>query len=124
MASEKVEQSDYKHGTPPEGWECLATMDDITIENGNYGMCLYSGDSTLYNAMQYNTVLLLWLFINLVVVVVVVVVMNCATVNTIPTIHSHCHACFTSTLCIIIIIIIILDTSRIPILPITPVVAS
>lgn len=25
------------HGTPPEGLECLATMEDITTEDGNYG---------------------------------------------------------------------------------------
>ncbi|GMF15327.1 unnamed protein product [Phytophthora fragariaefolia] len=25
-----------EHGTPPEGLECMATMDDITLEDGNY----------------------------------------------------------------------------------------
>ena len=35
--SDKIEQSDYKHGTPPDGWECLATMDEITTADGNYG---------------------------------------------------------------------------------------
>jgi hypothetical protein len=25
-----------KHGTPPDGLECLVTMEDITIEDGNY----------------------------------------------------------------------------------------
>ena len=32
-----MDQNNDSHGTPPEGWECLATMDEITVEDGNYG---------------------------------------------------------------------------------------
>jgi hypothetical protein len=28
--------SGKQHGHPPEGWECLATFEDITTEDGNY----------------------------------------------------------------------------------------
>ena len=28
--------SGEQHGHPPEGWECLATFEDITAEDGNY----------------------------------------------------------------------------------------
>ena len=28
--------SGVQHGHPPEGWECLATFEDITSEDGNY----------------------------------------------------------------------------------------
>lgn len=30
------DDSSSKHGPPPEGLECLATMEDITLEDGNY----------------------------------------------------------------------------------------
>jgi hypothetical protein len=32
-----MSESSETHGQPPEGLCCLATMEDITIEDGNYG---------------------------------------------------------------------------------------
>jgi hypothetical protein len=32
--------NETKHGPPPDGLECLATMEDITLEDKNYGTIL------------------------------------------------------------------------------------
>ena len=32
----QLDLSGDTHGTPTEGMECMATMEDITVEDGNY----------------------------------------------------------------------------------------
>lgn len=39
--------SNDEHGVPPEGLECLATMEDITLEDGNYGKFLVKIEGVL-----------------------------------------------------------------------------
>jgi len=36
---EASSSNDYQHGKPTEGMCCLCTMEDITEEDQNYGMC-------------------------------------------------------------------------------------
>eukprot|EP00965_Chrysotila_dentata_P132065 4365765-Pleurochrysis_carterae.AAC.1 len=33
---QELESSGWAHGTPADGMECLATMEDITLEDSNY----------------------------------------------------------------------------------------
>jgi len=43
------------HGPAPEGLECLVTMEDITIEDGNYGMfCLVACDAFVYDGIAHS----------------------------------------------------------------------
>ena len=47
-----LEPSGFGHGTPPEGLECLATMDDITADDANY--CEYQTmPSGTWHAAKY-----------------------------------------------------------------------
>lgn len=44
--------SDHKHGVPEDGLECMATMEDITAEDGNY--CEYQTEpSGSWHACKY-----------------------------------------------------------------------
>ena len=37
MQSDHDDPTPHHHGPPPDGLECMATMEDITLEDKNYG---------------------------------------------------------------------------------------